>query len=252
MPTMTEIVAEWRRQAMDVGDFAMVAVCDAARNLPPTGRAAVEAARSGVVGGTLRKWGDVDGAREVSIEEADAILREDPSLLYLDGTDRERALSVVRSAEAAVRRCLGLTARLNEEVETERRHQTPAESYWDTVLGSHRSPAAVVREFGRSTGRDLDEWLGACEVEARSAGLDLTDEEIDEGRPVAAAEIEAAVEESAAAAAARYVAEWDEDEDAPESYAEAAEAFAEVFGRRPDRNDGDRLALVGHIYAACR
>lgn len=41
----------------------------------------------------------------------------------------------------------------------------------------------------------------------------------------------------------------DEDE-GPESYDEAAELFAAMYGRRPDDSDGDQHELWSHVCAA--
>lgn len=38
--------------------------------------------------------------------------------------------------------------------------------------------------------------------------------------------------------------------DGPESYEEAAELFAAIFGRAPDDADGDALSLWSHVCAA--
>lgn len=49
------------------------------------------------------------------------------------------------------------------------------EGYWNTVIGSNRSAADVVREFD-IVAKGLDEWLGSAEESAASAGgLDPAD-----------------------------------------------------------------------------
>lgn len=42
------------------------------------------------------------------------------------------------------------------------------------------------------------------------------------------------------------------EQDGPESYEEAAEVFHAMFGRQPDRDDGDAAALFSACCAAVR
>jgi hypothetical protein len=79
------LIADWRRNSVDAGDFAMAALCDIAEGKSVTGRLAIRAAAEFGSIATLQKYADeVDGAREVSADEAEDICREDASLVYLD------------------------------------------------------------------------------------------------------------------------------------------------------------------------
>jgi len=49
--------------------------------------------------------------------------------------------------------------------------------------------------------------------------------------------------------AIKYVRSCDDD-GGPETYKEAAELFAAVFGRQPDDDDGDQGDLWSHVCAA--
>lgn len=49
--------------------------------------------------------------------------------------------------------------------------------------------------------------------------------------------------------AEEYVRSCGED-DGPETYEDAAELFAAIFGRRPDADDGDMGELWSHVCAA--
>ncbi len=52
------------------------------------------------------------------------------------------------------------------------------EGYWNAVVGADHCPASAVREFDLAGGsrRDIDEWLGTAESEARAVGADFGDD----------------------------------------------------------------------------
>lgn len=105
-PDLTpETIRAWRDEAGAAGDLAMVGLCDLATDGRATGMGALALLRQRRTDLRGHKYADpTEGERDVvDVDDARAIVDEDPSLLWVDGLSREDALVELAQCEAQAR-----------------------------------------------------------------------------------------------------------------------------------------------------